>query len=222
MRVTTAVATNRPPNPPSIRPRLQPLYSPVITAPTQTSSDAAPRAEVRVHGAPQAGAIELRAPEGGIVVQTTPEVSLELPGEAAASINGASITFSSAPQAELEHARSDVERARQDVQRLTAELEAARARLAAAEAGSGHAGNGGAPRAPSTSAAPGTAQGGVFFRGERQGQPGFRRSQGQDPQRRLDELERKLDRLLDEVQTLKEGHQKPVSSESPAAVSRAF
>jgi hypothetical protein len=162
----------------------------------------------------EAGTIDLRGPERIVVVQTTPEVSAGLPGEAPAAVNGASITFSGAPQAdpqpgphaEREHARSNVERARRDVQRLTAELEAARARLAAAEADSGRASNPAEPKPRAGNGAGAIGSAGAFLRGA-QSSLSVRPGPGRDPQRRLDELERKLDRLLDEVQNLKDGRQ---------------
>jgi hypothetical protein len=187
----------------------------VITTPQAVNTATAPRAELQLQSTSEAGTIDLRGPERVVVVQTTPEVSVGLPGEAPVAVNGASITFSGAPQAdpqpgpqpEREHARSNVERARRDVQRLTAELEAARARLAAAEADSGRTLNLGEIKVRTGNGPTGIGTGGPFLRGEPQPVQSVRTGPGRDPQRRLDELERKLDRLLNEVQSLKDGRQ---------------
>jgi hypothetical protein len=147
---------------------------------------------------------QVAAPDTNYVVESRPAVG--------AVVNVTPATDPSVRGVELHfvNAAPDVNQARAEVERLTAELEAARVRLAQLEQSGG--GNNRAPTAANSyrvtrlrgrlatdpAAAP-RAESSSAPRGQNQAR------QPAESDRRLDELERKLDRLLGEVERIKEG-----------------
>ena len=144
----------------------------------------------------------LAAPDGNYVVQSRPSTSaaLTLTPATDPSARPVEVHFVTPP--------ADVNQARAEVERLTAELQAAKARLAQLEQSGGA--NNRAPTAANTyrytrvrPADPRLRVRTVAPRAENPtDQPTERPA---DSDRRMDELERKLDRLLSEVERIKEG-----------------
>ena len=164
--------------------------------------------EVAAEPAPEGKILELTAPERHVVVQLAPGGAPQAEPKGLVTVTPREVEYTPVT-VEFSPAGSEVERARMDVERLTAELQAAKARLKSLEAGEGSddpkpkpklkarllqstvkKGNG----APATSYLSKVTPRTVSVR-------------DQDPQRRLDEMEQKLDRLLNELHDLKQQRQ---------------
>lgn len=154
-----------------------------------------PEPELSLRPVPVTTEVHLTSPDPFLVVDVKP-------GGTTQTFDAAEIRFMPSA-AEPEHARFSLERARHDVERLSVELEAAKARLATAEAVAGRSAK--SYKTVTVGKKHGAAGSGPLKLGvkaravRRQAE-----SKPDDSGSRLDELERKLDRLLNEVESLKE------------------
>ena len=173
----------------------QPRAVTVVEAPV-ADTEPVGLTEVEVRPVPESAFVEVYAPTRTHVVQVTPTRSYPVAGEVPVAVN---TTTATAPSLESDKGAYDVDLARAQVERLAMELEAAKARLATAEAVAGRS------RKPGAKFAPKTSPNALNSYAKRDYRVAPKEAKSQDSQRRLDELERKLDRLLDEVQELKDG-----------------